>query len=120
MRSEASNVAAYLVGVTVERREALTRLRALCVEVLQGYDECMEYGMPCYKRAGAPEVAFASQKQYIALYVLKSDVVERHRAELGGSVGKGCIRFRNAAAMDFGLIRQMLQETVASNSIPCA
>jgi len=42
----------------------------------------MDYGIPVYKRDGVMEVSFASQKQYIALYVLKQDVVERHRSKL--------------------------------------
>lgn len=37
----------------------------------------MEYGMPAYKRNGAVQVAFANQKQYISLYALKGEVVER-------------------------------------------
>jgi uncharacterized protein YdhG (YjbR/CyaY superfamily) len=120
MRSEAADVAAYLAGVPAERRVALERLRALCVEVLKGHDEGMDYGMPCYRRDGLVRVAFASQKQYISLYVLQGEVVERYRAELGGSVGKSCIRFKGTAAMDFGLIRRVLKDTAESTAIPCA
>jgi uncharacterized protein YdhG (YjbR/CyaY superfamily) len=120
VKSEATDVATYLEGVPEERREALTRLRELCVAELGGYDECMEYGMPCYKRDGVLEVSFASQKLYIALYVMKGDVVERYREALAGcSVGKGCIRFQSPARMDFNLIRRMLKDTVKSSALPC-
>jgi uncharacterized protein YdhG (YjbR/CyaY superfamily) len=120
MRSEAADVMEYLAGVAEERREVLTRLRGLCVEVLKGYSEEMEYGMPCYKRDGVLRFSFASQKQHIALYVMNGEVVERYRAELGGSVGKGCIRFRSASVMDFELIRRVLVDAYRSKSIPCA
>lgn len=49
--------------------------------------------MPGYTTNGVVEVGFASQKQYISLYILKEDVVQVNRAALQGlSVGKYCIR----------------------------
>jgi hypothetical protein len=50
----------------------------------QGYEECLEYGMPVYKKDGTVEIAFASQKQYISLYVLKKEVVDEFRSALAG------------------------------------
>ena len=45
--------------------------------------------MPSYKKNGTVEVAFASQKRYIALYISKKTVVDAHRGEfIGLSVGK--------------------------------
>lgn len=42
------------------------------------------------------EIAFASQANYISLYVLKTDGVRANRAALRGlSVEKGCTRFRS-------------------------
>jgi len=35
--------------------------------------------MPCYSQDGAGEVAFASQKKYIALYIARNDVMDAHR-----------------------------------------
>jgi uncharacterized protein YdhG (YjbR/CyaY superfamily) len=61
----------------------------------------MDYGMPSYSRAGEVEVAFASQKQYISLYMLRTDVMAAHRAQLDHlSVGKGAIRFRKPEDID--------------------
>ena len=62
MQSKAKNVAAYLKELPEERRRPLTRMRQLCRQVLVGYEECMEYGMPVYKRNGVVEIGFASQK----------------------------------------------------------
>lgn len=94
MQSKAADVATYLRQVPETRRAALTTLRDLCLKILVGYEEVMEYGGPCYKRNGAIEVGFASQKNYISLYVLKQQVVDAHRAELvTANIGNGCIRF---------------------------
>jgi len=77
---------------------------------LKGCEECIDYGMPCYKRDGKLVASFASQKQYIGLYGM-AEAVERYRGELNGcSMGKGCIRFRSAKAMNFDLIQKMLKD----------
>ena len=120
MKSEAKDVATYLAGVPEERREALKRLSSMYAATFKGFDECIDYGMPCYKRDGELVAAFASQKQYIALYGM-GNVVEQYRKELKGcSVGKGCIRFRSAEAMDFDLIQRMLKDKVKARATPDA
>jgi hypothetical protein len=65
-------------------------------------------------------VAFASQKNYISLYVLKQPIVERHRSELPANTGKCCIRYSSPAKMNFAVIEQMLRETITDTSEPCA
>ena len=112
MKSDAKDVATYLAGVPAERREAMTRLRSLYASAFKGYEETIDYGVPCYKRDGKMVAGFASQKQYIALYGL-GEMAQRYRKELTGcSVGKGCIRFRSPKAMDFDLIQRMLKDKV--------
>jgi uncharacterized protein YdhG (YjbR/CyaY superfamily) len=89
-------VQTYIAEVPAERREAITKLRILCRHHLIGYEECIDYGMPCYKRDGVLDVSFASQKQYIALYIQKIATVEAFRDLLPtASIGKSCIRFAN-------------------------
>lgn len=120
MQSSAPNVAKYVSEQPLARQAILKRLRRLCREHLKGYEEGMEYGMPAYKRAGAVEVAFASQKQYVALYVLTKDVVDRHRPLLTGcSIGKGCIRFPRPGKIDFDQIAALLSSVAQSKEKPC-
>ena len=111
MQSTATNVAAYLAEVPDSKRGTLTALRDLCLKCLIGYEEGMDYGMPSYKKNGTVEVGFASQKNYISLYVLKKSVVDAHRAELAGaSVGKGCIRYARPEKLDFNVIEKLLRD----------
>ncbi len=92
----------------------------LCLDTLIDYDEAMEYGMPCYKKNGTVEVAFASQKRYIALYILKQTVIDAYRGELGGlSVGKGCIRYPKPDKVDFTVITKLLRATRDSPEQAC-
>jgi len=70
MQSNAPDVASYLEEAPADRRECLDAIRNACREVLGDYNEGMDYGMPSYRRDGEVEVAFASQKNYISLYIL--------------------------------------------------
>ena len=120
MQSEAKNVDAYMKEVEEERQESLARLRELCVEILDGYSESMEYGMPSYKKDGQVEVAFASQKNYISLYILKEEVLNRHREKLKGlSLGKGCIRYTKPEKIDYKIVEQLLADSFQSDSEIC-
>ena len=76
MHSTAPDVVTYLEHVPPERVACLGELRQLCRKTLIEYEEGMDYGMPCYKKQGRVEVAFASQKRSIALYIAKQAVVD--------------------------------------------
>ena len=119
MISKATDVASYIEEVSADRRPALEKLRSLCRQNLAGYQECIEHGMPGYKRNGALELSFASQKQYIALYV-KPTVVDEFRSALGAaSIGKSCIRFNQPEKIDFAVIAKILRRTKATPACSC-
>ncbi|ROQ77876.1 DUF1801 domain-containing protein [Streptomyces sp. NBC_01260] len=112
VQSSAVNVDGYLAEVPEERRDVLTRLRQLCRAELKGFDEVMAHGMPAYERNGVAEIAFASQKQYISFYLMRSDVREAFEGRLAGQdMGKGCLRFRKPGSIDFRLVRDLLRAT---------
>ena len=122
MQSNAKNVDKYLEEVPQERQAALTRLRKLCREILTGYEESMEYGMPGYKRGKDKEieVAFASQKNYISLYIMRQDVFDKHRDLLAGlNLGKGCIRYSKPEKIDFDVVRHLLIDSIQSKGEIC-
>jgi uncharacterized protein YdhG (YjbR/CyaY superfamily) len=120
VQSDADNVDSYLALVPEGRRAVLSELRDTCRELLTGFDESMSHGMPAYHRDGIAEIAWASQKQYISLYVMRGDVLDAHREQLAHlSVGKGCIRYRSPAAMDFAVVRSMLTSVAAGRGSVC-
>lgn len=124
MQSQATTVDAYIAEAPPERIAALNRLRAMCLEHLVGYREMMEYGMPAYGRPGEGDgVAFASQKQYISLYITKQDAAAVGKPLLEGkrgiSFGKGCFRFSKPEHIDYNVVEAMLKATVASDGPGC-
>ena len=120
MQSKAADVPTYLKELSEPRRAVLTKLRRVCRESLKGYEESMAYGMPVYKLKGVVEVGFASQVQYISLYAMKREVVDRYRESLPGcQIGKGCIRFRNPEKIDFEVVRKLLVDIAKSKAEVC-
>jgi uncharacterized protein YdhG (YjbR/CyaY superfamily) len=119
MTSKATDVVGYIQELPADRRAAIEKIRNLCRQNLKGYEECMEFGMPGYKRNGSVELSFASQKQYIALYV-KPTVVNEFRGVLGAaSIGKSCIRFKKPEEIDFAVIAKLLCRTEATPACSC-
>ena len=120
VQSDAIDVDSYLTQVPDGRRAVLTEIRDACRTLLPGFAESMSYGMPSYSRDGIAEIAWASQKRYISLYVMRADVLDAHRGQLAGlDVGKGCIRYRSPAAVDFTIVRSMLTAVAASRGPVC-
>jgi uncharacterized protein YdhG (YjbR/CyaY superfamily) len=121
MKSKATTVEEYLAEVPEEQRPALETLRELCLDELTGYEEGMQYGMPSYSRDGnAVEVAFARQKNYISLYVLRESIIEANTHLLNGlSVGKGCIHFKRPEQIDPAIVRPLLSDSAADTGPIC-
>jgi len=77
----------------------------------------MSYVGPCYSRDGEVEVGFASQKHFIGLYILRTDVMNAHRDLLkakGVSLGRGCIRYSKSEKIDFQVVERILRATQES------
>ena len=120
MISEARSVRDYLAEVPENRLAALNEIRTLCLDLLDGFEESMTYGMPSYTRDGEVQVAFASQKKTINVYFLIHDVMLKNASLLEGlNTGKGCIRYANPQKIDYGLIVRLLKETVVSSDPIC-
>ena len=120
MRSTAAEVDAYLAAVPEDRRAVLSAVRDACRVLLAGFEEAMRYGMPGYLRDGVVEVGWASQKRYLALYVLRTDVIVAHQEQLAGlDVGKGAVRYRRTGQVDLDVVRSLLRMTAASRGPVC-
>ena len=123
MQSLAKDVATYLEEVPAERRAALAQLRKQCLAILKGFEESMRYGGPSYSRNGVVEVGFASQKNFIGLYILRTDVMKTYKdmlkTEGGVSIGKGAIRYSKPEKIDFEVVEKMLKATVESTGVVC-
>lgn len=102
--------------------EVLKRPRELCRITLTGFKESVQYGGSSYSRNGVKGVGFASQKHYIGLYILRTDVMRSHRYLLNKSsitLGKGAFRFSKPEHIDFNVVEKILNATVESMGDVC-
>ncbi len=120
MTSDAKTVEEYLNQAPEKRIEALRKIRQLCLSTMPKHEETMVYKMPSYKLNDQVEIAFASQKQHICVYILIHEVMLNNTDRLAGlNHGKGCIRFSNPDKVDFDLLEFLFNETVNSDSTIC-
>lgn len=134
LSSPARSVDEYLSQLAPDRREALSELRRLIRKHLPpGYEEGMQFGMVCYfiplsrypdTYNGQPLgiVSLASQKQYMALYLMTvygdpakqrwfSEAFRKAGKKL--DMGKSCVRFK---ALD-DLPLETIAEVVAATGV---
>lgn len=135
MISKAASPAQYIKELPPDRREAMTKLRAVILKNLpKGFKETMGYGMigyvvpheiypdgyHCDAKLPLPFMNIASQKNFIAFYhmgiyampdLLKWYKVEYAKAAVGKlDMGKSCTRFKKAENIPYKLIGQMVKK----------
>ena len=136
--SRAATVADYLDDLPPERRAEIATVRDLVNDALPaGYVERMAWGMigwevplelsgPTYNGQPLVYAGLAAQKNYNALYLncayASDDGVVRFKAAWAATgkkldMGKSCIRFRRAADLALGLIRDEIASTIPAKFI---
>lgn len=135
MKIEATSPDDYLLQVPSDRKEALLKLReVILMNLPQGFSETMSYGMigyvvphsiypsgyHCDPKLPLPFMAFASQKNFIALYHMgvyadnelmdwfTSEYPKVSKTKL--DMGKSCIRFKKPDQIPFELIGQLVSK----------
>lgn len=113
MRIEAKDVDDYLDKVPEKRQAGLRQLRELIESTADDLVINLEYGMPTYWVGAHSLCAFASQKNYMSLY-MNMNLVEKYRDEFGSlNCGKSCIRFTRIERLPFDTVAKILRETYA-------
>ena len=129
MRSDARTVAEYVSSLPDDRRETFEAVRRVIVEHLpDGFVETMEFGSPSYvvpleRYPGTyngrplPLASLASQKRYLALYLMGVYGDEgtatwfRERWRETGKrldMGKSCVRFRRLDDLPLELVGEAI------------
>ena len=131
--SKAGTVREYLAELSPERRDSIAKLRKLILKNLpKGFIEIMLYGMISYviplerypityNKKPLTIISLASQKNYMALYLMNvygDEAEERFKKSYLASgkkldMGKSCVRFKSLDDLPLGLIG----ETIARTSV---
>lgn len=115
MTQSINTVEEYMAQLPDGRKEALTKLRELIHQVAPDAQEYIKYKMPYFEQNGQL-CAFASQKNYMSLYILNTPVLQKNKDLLGKlNIGKGCVRFKSIDQLPLDEIRKILKESVDAN-----
>lgn len=94
------------------RRDDLGAVRAMIKRVWPKIREDLEYGMPTYHLGGHTFCALASQKSYMALYIMPHDLLHAFKMDLRThDHGRSCIRFRHLDQEKTDLLERVVKYT---------
>lgn len=112
MKSDATSVETYLAQLPADRREALGVVRDLVRRIWPGIEEDMSYSMPTFHLDGHALCALASQKSFMALYIMPYDLLIAFKNELKlHDTGRSCIRFKRLSPELLDLLDRVLKYT---------
>ena len=142
MQSSAKTVEDYLNELSADRKDCMTKLRAVINENLpEGFEERMSYGMigyviphslypagyHCDPKLPLSFMNIASQKNYIALHhlglyghkKLLDWFIEEYAAQCKTKLdmGKGCVRFKKLEQIPYKLIGELVRKVSAQDWI---
>jgi len=100
----------YIKDLDSSRKKALNILRKAIFDLYPDIEETMGYKMPTYLYKGQTLCAMASQKNYMALYIMPYDLLDNFAEELKGfDCGKSCIRFESLERGKIDILIQILE-----------
>jgi uncharacterized protein YdhG (YjbR/CyaY superfamily) len=109
----------YLKAVPAEQLPLLEHCRALIREAAPSAREEIRYGMLYYDDGGGL-FGLGAQKHYVGLYVMATQALKDMQKELAGiDHGKGCLRFKNLAAVPTDTIRRLLAHAKSLRERDC-
>lgn len=138
VRSNAKTPEQYLADLPEDRRETVRVVRDLVLENLPaGYEESMTWGMLSYEipLSTYPEtyngkplgyVALASQKNYVALYLMGAYAIPGLAARLEKAfrdagkqfdMGKSCLRFRTIDDLEMDALAELIAAVPVSKYV---
>ena len=142
MISKASTPDAYLAELPEERKEAISKLRAVISDALpEGFREEMSYGMigyvvphehypegyHCDPSLPLPFINLASQKNHIGLYhmglysnkEMLNWFINSHKEATGRKpdMGKSCIRFKRLTDIPYALVSELCSKMTVTDWI---
>jgi len=106
----------YLALMSIEKRDALQKLRRDISAAAPGAEECISYQIPAFRLGGRLLVAFGGAVNHCAFYP-GALPIQVHKDELEKyDTSKGTIRFSAAKPLPALLVRKLVKTRIAQNA----
>lgn len=110
MKHAAPDPGLYYGSLPGDRRDSLLAIRKLVRSTWPAATEDMAHGMPTFHLHGRPLFAIASQKHFMALYVVPYDLLNAFKNDLKvHDHGKSCVRFKRLEPATFELLDRIIK-----------
>lgn len=108
MEEKSTSVKIYIETFPEETQILLNKIRTVILQSAPNSEECISYGMPCYKLNGKPLVYFAGYKNHIGFYATPTGH-EKFVSKLTlYKQGKGSVQFPLKQEIPFDLIAEIV------------
>lgn len=100
----------YLAAVPEPHRSTLAELRSTIASLLPDAEQCIAYGVPCFKVDGKGVAGFGFYKSHCTYFPMSGSITSELAMELQGYVtAKGSIRFAPDESLPADLVRQLVE-----------
>lgn len=112
MKTAALTTKDYYEELASDRQEALNTVRKMIKRIWPRITEDMALGMPTFHLDGQALCALASQKHFMALYIMPYDLLDAFKNDLKiYDRGKSCIRFKRLEPPTVDLFDRIIKYT---------
>ena len=106
----AQAVDAYLAAVPEPHRTTLTGIRTTLSTLLPDADQCIAYGVPCFKVGGKGVAGFGFYKDHCTYFPMSGSITTELAGDLAGYVtAKGSIRFAPDEPLPPDLVERLVR-----------
>ena len=118
MKINAGTITAWLETLPPDRREALSKLRAMIEHAAPKAKGTMQYGTPSWHWNG-PLFALSAQKNYMELLIAEPDLVAKRKKTLGDvEMGTAGFRFKRIEDLNLDIVAHLLEDAAARRALP--
>lgn len=104
----------FIAGYPPEVQERLERIRAAIRKAAPKAEECINYGIACYKLGGKNLIFFSGYKNHTAIYP-RPKTMQKELQDFGG--GKGTIQFPHTEKLPLALIAKVVKARMGETKI---
>lgn len=103
----------FLATVSEDQRAALQKLRKTIHAAAPKTEEGFSYGLPAFRLAGKPLVAYGASAKHCAFYPMSPAIQQVHAANLKGfDTSKGTIRFQPDKPIPAAVVRKLVKARI--------
>ena len=100
----------YLAAVPEPQKSTLAELRKVISALLPDAEQCIAYGVPCFKVGGKGVAGFGVYKSHCTYFPMSGSITTELAEELRGYVtAKGSIQFANDEPLPQDLVRRLVE-----------